>query len=94
MNIRPIKTDRDYEAALYRIETLREARPGTPEVDELDVLGTLVEQYEAKHFPVAVPNPIEAIRFRMEQANLSPRDLVPFIGGRGKVSEVNDVSAP
>jgi HTH-type transcriptional regulator / antitoxin HigA len=88
MNIQPIKTDRDYEAALRRIEVLMDSKPGTPEADELDVLATLVEQYEEKQFPIDVPAPIDAIRFRMEQADLSPRDLVPFLGSRSKVSEV------
>src|SRR4051812_28263958 len=88
MNIRPIKADRDYEEALRRIEELMGAVPGTPELDELDVLASLVEQFEAKRFAIDVPNPIDAIHFRMEQANLSPRDLVPFLGSRSKVSEV------
>ncbi len=88
MNIRPIKTDPDNEAALRRIEVLMDAKPGTVEMDELDVLASLVEQYEEKRFPIDAPSPIDAIRFRMEQADLSPRDLVPFLGSRAKVSEV------
>jgi HTH-type transcriptional regulator/antitoxin HigA len=88
MNIRPIKTDRDNEAALRRIEVLMDAKPGTAEMDELDVLASLVEQYEEKRFSIDAPSPIDAIRFRMEQADLSPRDLVPFLGSRAKVSEV------
>jgi HTH-type transcriptional regulator / antitoxin HigA len=86
--IKPIRSDEDYQSALTRIESLMDAEEGTPEVDELEVLATLVELYEDQHFPIDLPDPIEAIRFRMEQAGLSPRDVVPFIGSRAKVSEV------
>lgn len=94
MNIRPIKTDGDYNAALRRIAEIMDAEPGTPEVDELDVLASLVEQYEAKRFPIDVPSPVDAVRFRMEQANLSVRDLVPIIGSRARVSEVLSAKRP
>lgn len=86
--ITPIRTDADHKAALARIDVLMDAEAGTDEVDELAVLAELVEAYEAKHFPIALPTPVEAIRFRMEQAGLEPRDLEPYIGSRGKVSEV------
>ncbi|MBI4165539.1 MAG: transcriptional regulator [Acidobacteria bacterium] len=85
-----IKSDADYEAAVAEIGRLldAEAAAGTPEADNLELLTLLVREYESSHFPVGVPDPIEAIRFRMEQQNLSQRDLVPFIGSRSKVSEV------
>lgn len=87
-NIKPIRSEQDYEAALARIDALMDAEPGTVEFDELDILADLVEAYENKHEPMGYPSPIAAIEFRMEQANLSPRDLIPFIGSRAKVSEV------
>jgi HTH-type transcriptional regulator / antitoxin HigA len=86
--IKPIRTTVDYEAALRRMNALMDAEANTPEADELEVLATLVELYEEKHFPMDLPTPVEAIKFRMEQAGLSARDLVPFIGSRSKVSEV------
>lgn len=86
--IKPIKTEADYDAALEQIASLMDAKAGTHEADELEVLATLVECYEAEHYPINLPNPIAAIRFRMEQAELSQRDLIPYIGSRSKVSEV------
>jgi len=86
--VRPIKTEEDYEDTLKRIESLMDAKKGTPEADELDVLATLVEVYEEQHFPMDIPDPIEAIRFRMDQLNLSDRDLIPLIGSHTKVSEI------
>ncbi len=86
--IKPIRTEADYEAALARIDTLMDAEPGTPEGEELDVLTDLVELYEAKQVQMGFPSPVAAIEFRMEQAGLTQRDLVPFIGSRAKVSEV------
>lgn len=88
LQIKPIRTEKDYTATLRRINSLMEAEANTPEADELEVLATLVEVYEDKHFPMSPPNPVEAIKFRMEQAGLSARDLVPLIGSRSKVSEV------
>ena len=88
MNIAPIRTEEDYEAALARLAEIFQAEAGTPEGDERDILCDLVELYEGKHYPVPLPNPISAIKFRMEQANLTQRDLFPFIGSRAKVSEV------
>ena len=87
-NIKPIRTEADYEAALARIDELMDAEPESPEGEELDVLADLVELYETKHVPMGYPSPVAAIEFRMDQAGLSPRDLVPFIGSRAKVSEV------
>jgi HTH-type transcriptional regulator/antitoxin HigA len=86
--IQAIRTEADYEAALARIDALMDAEPDTPEGDELDVLTDLVELYEARHVPMGYPTALEAIRFRMEQAGLSARELIPFIGSRAKVSEV------
>jgi len=86
--IKPIRIEADYEAALARIDALMDAEPGTPEGEELDVLTDLVEHYEAKHVSMGYPSAVAAIEFRLEQAGLTQRDLVPFIGSRAKVSEV------
>lgn len=88
MDIKPIRTRADHRAALKEIEGLMNAQAGTPEGERLDVLATLVEAYERKHFPMDLPDPVEAIRFRMEQAGLSPKDLVPMIGQLNRVYEV------
>jgi HTH-type transcriptional regulator / antitoxin HigA len=88
MEIRPIKTKTDHREALREIERLMTARRGTPEGDRLDVLVTLVEAYEAKHFPLDLPDPVEAIKYHMEQRGLTAADLVPFIGSRSRVYEV------
>lgn len=88
MNIRPIKTRDDYTAALGRIDELMDAEPDTEAGEELDVLVTLVDAYEAKEFPIDVPDPVEAILFRMEQMGFARKDLEPFLGGRNRVSEV------
>ncbi len=88
MNIKPIKTTADYEAALKEIERLFEALPGTPQGDRLEVLTTLVEAYEDKHFAIPAPDPIEAIQYFMESRDLSRRDLEPFLGSRARVSEI------
>jgi HTH-type transcriptional regulator / antitoxin HigA len=87
---RVIRSEIDYDAALSQIELLidQEAAPGTPEGEELELLTVLVRNYEANRFGEGIPDPIEAIKFRMEQADLKPRDLIPFIGSRSKVSEV------
>ena len=87
-DIEPIRTVADYETALARIDDLMDAKPGTPEGRELDVLADLVDLFESRHEPMEWPDPVAAIVFRMEQAGLRPRDLVPFIGSRAKVSEV------
>jgi HTH-type transcriptional regulator/antitoxin HigA len=88
MEIKPIKNKRDYRCALKEIDGLMNAKRNTPEGDRLDVLVTLVEAWEAKHYPIDLPDPIEAIKFHMEQRGLSPRDLIPFIGSRNRVYEV------
>jgi HTH-type transcriptional regulator / antitoxin HigA len=88
MAIRPIRTKRDYHRALARVEELMDARLRTPEGDELDVLATLVEAYEDRHFPIQAPDPVEAILFRMEQRGLTRKDLEPYLGSRHRVSEV------
>jgi HTH-type transcriptional regulator/antitoxin HigA len=88
MEIRPIRNEADHEQALREIERLWGAKEGTPDGDRLDVLTTLVEAYEEKHFPMDVPDPIEAIRFRLEQQGLDHHALVGVIGGRGRVYEV------
>src|SRR5262245_2029060 len=87
-NVHAIRTEADYKAALARIDALMDAEFGTPEGEELDVLTDLVELYEARHVPMGYPTALAALRFRLEQAGLSPRDLIPFIGTRAKVSEV------
>ncbi len=88
MNAKLIKTEADHAAALGRIETIFGARPGTPEGDELELLVHLVEAYEAAQYPIEPPDPIAALKFRMEQAGLKQTDLAPFIGNKSKVSEI------
>lgn len=90
MNIRPIHTDEDYRAALKNVSALfdNEPEPGTPEGDYFDIMITLIEAYESKQFPVGLPNPIDAIKFRMEQSGLSAADLAPAIGRTNRVYEV------
>lgn len=88
MNIRPIKTKADHRAALKEIEALMGAERDTPAGERLDVLVTLVEAYERKHFQFDLPDPVEAIKFRMEQKGLAPKDLVPMIGRINRVYEV------
>ena len=88
MEIKPIRTKADYEHTLREVERLWGAKEETLDGDRLDVLATLVEAYEQKHFPIDPPDPIEAIRFRLEQQGLDPRALVGVIGGRSRVYEV------
>ena len=88
MEIRPIKSEKDYRATLKEIESLMLAKANTPEGDRLDVLVTLVEAYERANYPVDFPDPIEAIKFRMEQQGLTIDDLVPVIGRKNRVYEV------
>lgn len=94
MDIKPIKTKADYHAALKEIGGLMTARASTPEGERLDVLVTLVEAYERKHFAMELPDPIEAIKFRMESAGLKPKDLQPMIGGLNRVYEVLNYTRP
>jgi HTH-type transcriptional regulator/antitoxin HigA len=86
--LRPIRTKADYEKALAEIECLWGAKSGTPEGDRLDILATLIDAYETEHYPMDPPDPVEAIRFRMEQQGLSRKDLEPLIGTRTRVAEV------
>ena len=94
MEIKPIKTKADYRAALNEIETLMSARAGTAAGERLDVLVTLVEAYEKKHYRFDLPDPVEAIKFRMEQSGLTPKDLVPMIGRINRVYEVLNRKRP
>ncbi len=88
MKAKVIKTKAEYEAALARIDTVMDARRNTPQGDELELLSLLVHDYEERVFPIDKPDPIAAIRFRMEQEGLEPKDLVPLLGSRSRVSEV------
>ncbi len=88
MEIKPIKNDRDYEQALRRVESLWESPEGSAESDELDVLATLIEAYEREHYPVDLPDPVEAIKFRLEQEGKDSRALIGVIGQRTRVYEV------
>jgi HTH-type transcriptional regulator / antitoxin HigA len=94
MDIAPIKSQRDYRRTLKEIEGLMAARRNTPEGDRLDVLVTLVEAWERKHYPLNLPDPVEAIRYHMDQNGMSPRDLIPFIGSRNRVHEVLNRKRP
>jgi HTH-type transcriptional regulator/antitoxin HigA len=87
-NLKPIKTRTDYDAALTEMKRLWGAKSGTPDGDQLDILATLVDAYEAQHFPMDPPDPIEAIRFRMEQQGLTRKDLEEILGTRTRVAEV------
>jgi len=88
MNIKPIKTTEDHQSALARIDELWDAEPDTVAADELDILVTLVEAYEEVQYKINAPDPVEAIKFRMDQEGLKDSDLVPFLGQRSRVSEV------
>jgi HTH-type transcriptional regulator / antitoxin HigA len=94
MDIRPIRTKADHRWALKEVERLWDAEPGTPDGDRVDVLVTLIEAYEERHFPIAPPDPIAAIEFMLEQKGLTRRELEPAIGGRGRVSEVLNRKRP
>lgn len=91
---RLIKTEGDHEKALSRIEELMDAKPGTAEMDELELLTALVEMYEERHYPIEPPDPIEAIKFRMEQLGLTRKDMIPLIGSKSKVSEILNGKRP
>jgi len=88
MNIKPIKTQEDYDNTLNQIETLMDAKPNTHQMDELEVLTTLVEAYEEQHYAIDAPDPIAAIKFRMEQEGLKQKDLVSIVGSKSRVSEI------
>lgn len=87
-DVKPIRSESDYEQALAEVERLWGAKSGTPEGDRLDVLATLIDVYEAQHHPMDPPDPVEAIRFRMEQQGLTRKDLEPMIGPRNRVADV------
>jgi HTH-type transcriptional regulator/antitoxin HigA len=88
MNIKPIKTDSDYQVSLNRLEKLFDAKIGTKESDEADIVGLLIDEYEQKHHPIEAPDPIEAIKIRMEEMQLKQVDLISEIGGKSRVSEI------
>jgi HTH-type transcriptional regulator/antitoxin HigA len=88
MNIKPIKTESDYRTGLNRLENIFDAPRGTPESDEADILGLMVDEFEKKHYPIEAPDPIEAIKIRMEELHLKQVDLVDAIGGKSRVSEI------
>jgi HTH-type transcriptional regulator / antitoxin HigA len=94
MDITPIKSKRDYQRALKQIERLMDAKRNTPDGDRLDVLVTLVEAWEARHYPLDLPDPVDAIKYHMEQRGLQPRDLAPYIGNRNRVYEVLNRKRP
>jgi HTH-type transcriptional regulator/antitoxin HigA len=88
MNIKPIKSELDYQNALKRLEVVFDALNGTKESDEADVLGLIIDEYEKRHYPIEAPDPIEAIKIRMEEMQLKQIDLVNEIGGKSRVSEI------
>lgn len=88
MNIKPIKTEADYIEALSRLEILFDAKVGTSESDEADILAILIDEYEKRNYPITAPDPIEAIKIRMEEMQLKQTDLIDVIGGKSKVSEI------
>lgn len=94
MNIKPIKTEADYQAALAEIEQLFDAKPGAPEGDKLEILTTLVEAYEEKYYAIPQPDPVEAIIYYMESRGLTRKDLEPYIGTRARVAEIINRKRP
>lgn len=94
MTVKPIRTDEDLRHAFIQLETIFQAEEGTPQADERDVLVTLIEVYESKHYDFGPADPVEAIKFRMEQEGLTARDLEPYIGQSGRVSEVLNRKRP
>ncbi|MBI6121054.1 MULTISPECIES: transcriptional regulator [Salegentibacter] len=88
MKIKPIKTEKDYEQALERLEVIFDADSNSKEGDEAEILSLLIENYENQHYPIEAPDPIEAIKIRMEEMNLKQKDLVGIIGGKSRVSEI------
>ncbi len=94
MDIKPIKTEKDYNAALKEIEAIFDAKPGTPEGDRLEILSTLVEAYDNEHYEIPAPDPIEAIHYFMESRGLTRVDLEAYIGSRARVSEILNRKRP
>ncbi|MEI7828423.1 MAG: transcriptional regulator [Prolixibacteraceae bacterium] len=88
MNLKPIKTEEDYKMSLKRLEEIFDAPAGTNESDEADILGLIIDEYEKKHYPIESPDPIEAIKIRMEEMQLKQIDLIDAIGGKSRVSEI------
>lgn len=88
MNIKPIRNESDYQSALARLEVIFDAKRGTDEGDELEILSILIDTYEKEHFPIELPDPIEAIKFRMEQMGMKQKDLAEVIGFKSRVSEI------
>ena len=88
MTIKPIKNKKDYQAAITRLESIFDAKPGTPEGDELEVLGILIDAYEQEQYPIDYPDPIEAIKFRMEQLGYTQSDLAKVVGLKSRASEI------
>lgn len=88
MNLKPIKTDSDYQDALNRLVVIFDAPVGTAESDEADILGMIIDEFEKKHYPIEAPDPIEAIKIRMEEMHLKQSDLINEIGGKNRVSEI------
>jgi HTH-type transcriptional regulator/antitoxin HigA len=88
MDIKPIRNEKDYESTLHRVDSLMDAKLGSEAFDELEILTTLIENYEAKHYVIDAPDPIEAIKFRMEQEGLKQKDLVTIFGNKVRVSEI------
>ena len=88
MKLKLIKSKEDYKKALHRLDEIFDSRMGTPESDEADILGLLIEEYEQKHYPIEAPDPIEAIKIRMEEMHLKQKDLIGVIGGKSRVSEI------
>ena len=88
MNIKILKNEAEYEAALVRMDALMDAATGSSEEEELELLAVLVEKYEQEHYPIEHPDPVEAIMFRMEQEGLEPKDMIKYLGSQSKVSEV------
>lgn len=88
MKIRPIRNEQDYQNALNRLEVIFDAKRGTEEGDELEIVSILIDQYENEHFPIGMPGPIEAIKFRMEQMGMKQKDLAEVIGLKSRVSEI------
>jgi HTH-type transcriptional regulator / antitoxin HigA len=94
MQIKPLKTELDYQETLRRAEEIFEAEPGTPEGDELEILGILLDHYEQTHSPIDFPDPVEAIKFRMEQMGMHQRDLTRLIGSKSRASEILNRKRP
>ncbi|MEA3342007.1 MAG: transcriptional regulator, partial [Chloroflexota bacterium] len=94
MEPKVLKTEVDYEAALAYVETLMDAAPGSAEEEELEVFVLLIDNYEQAHYPIGLPDPIEAIKFRMEQQSLLQKDLAPYMGSQSRVSEILNRKRP